>query len=451
MKLSESDWRIVFSGAVLVFVALCVVPAPSIAAEPATVSSGGPSSATSGDTITISINLTNIGSSEENYIADVSLPSGWSVDSHSDDGGQWNSGDRSWLWQNIDSKASVTPSISVVIPNDEPSGSYSVEAVAKTDEGTADSATHIITVDNPNDGGDEEENDGSDGGGGGSNTGGGGDSTGGNGAGGGTADDQTTDDQTTDEQSDDSESDESEEPADEASNHVAEEIRKTEPSTQTVVDIEDTDPERAGVTIDTEQSQSVDEVTFDDESVTGTVETKEYDTLPETTTDQIATAILESEAADDDASEASSTESQTESDGRQTATSVNVVSVTDISPTYESDAGTSATVTLSVDRADLNDPTNAFVIHETANGWENLETTVEETADDKVTLEAHTDSFSLFAVVETEEQTQSQTSSQETQSASESGDSSVPTLPVVGVVVAIVLLGTLLSIWRRSQ
>jgi|AntDeeMinimDraft_5_1070356.scaffolds.fasta_scaffold07309_1 Flp pilus assembly protein TadG len=446
MKLSEPDWRIVFSGAVLVFVALCVLPAPSIAAEPATVSSGGPSSATSGDTITISINLTNTGSSEENYIADVSLPRGWSVDSHSDDGGQWNSGDRSWLWQNIDSKASVTPSISVVIPNDEPSGSYSVEAVAKTDEGTADSATHIITVDNPNDGGDEEENDGSDGSGGGSNAGGGGGSTGGNGAGGG-----TTDDQTTDEQSDDSESDESEEPADEASNQVAEEIRKTKPSTQTVVDIVDTDPERAGVTIDTEQSQSVDEVTFDDESVTGTVETKEYDTLTKTTTDQIATAVLEKEAADNDASEASSTESQTESDSRQTATSVNVVSVTDISPTYESDAGTSATVTLSVDRTDLNDPTNAFVIHETANGWEKLETTVEETADDKVTLEAHTDSFSLFAVVETEEQTQSQTSSQETQPASESGDSSVPTLPAVGGVVAIVLLSALLSRWRRSQ
>ena len=451
MNVLESDWRIVFSATVLVLVAFCVVPAPSVAAEPATVSSDGPNSATSGDTISISISLTNTGSSEENYIADISLPSGWSVDSHSDDGGQWNSGDLSWLWQNIDSQASVTPSISVVIPSDESSGSYSVETVVKTDEGTVNSSTHTITVDNPNDDTGDGGNDGNDGGNGDSSGSSDNSDAGGSTGGGATGGDASAADQTAKDQNEGTETDESEESTREVNNQVAQEIRETEPSTQTVVDIVDTDPERAGVTVDTEQSQSVDDITFDDESVSGTVETKEYETLPETTTNKISKAILESQAANTDESESSSTDTQPESNDEQTVSSINVVSVTDISPMYESDAATSATVTLSVDRNKLNEPTNAFVTHETADGWEKLETTVEETSNNKVTLEAHTDSFSLFAVVETEAQPQSATDTQETQSSTEQDNSNISVLPAVGIVIAIVVLGTIFIIWRRSQ
>lgn len=451
MNVLESDWRIVFSATVLVLVAFCVVPAPSVAAEPATVSSDGPNSATSGDTISISISLTNTGSSEENYIADISLPSGWSLDSHNDDGGQWNSGDQSWLWQNIDSQASVAPSISVAIPSDESSGSYSVETVAKTDEGTVDSSTHTITVDNPNDDTGDGGNDGNDGGNGDSSGSSDNSDAGGSTGGGATGGDGSAADQTAEDQNDGPETDESEESTPEVNNQVAQEIRETEPSTQTVVDIVDTDPERAGVTVDTKQSRSVDGITFDDESVSGTVETKEYETLPEATTDKIAKAILESQAANTDESESSSTDTQRESSDEQTVSSINVVSVTDISPTYESDSATSATVTLSVDRNKLNEPTNAFVTHETADGWEKLETTVEETSNNKVTVEAHTDSFSLFAVVETEAQPQSATDTQETQPSTEQDNSNISALPAVGIVIAIVVLGTIFIIWRRSQ
>ena len=451
MNVLESDWRIVFSATVLVLVAFCVVPAPSVAAEPATVSSDGPNSATSGDTISISISLTNTGSSEENYIADISLPSGWSVDSHNDDGGQWNSGDRSWLWQNIDSQASVTPSISVVIPSDESSGSYSVETVAKTDEGTVNSSTHTITVDNPNDDTGDGGNDGNDGGNGDSSGSSDNSDAGGSTGGGATGGDASAADQTAKDQNEGTETDESEESTREVNNQVAQEIRETEPSTQTVVDIVDTDPERAGVTVDTKQSRSVDGITFDDESVSGTVETKEYQTLPEATTDKISKAILESQAANTDESESSSTDTQPESNDEQTVSSINVVSVTDISPMYESDAATSATVTLSVDLNKFNEPNNAFITHETADGWEKLETTVEETSNNKVTLEAHTDSFSLFAVVETEAQPQSATDTQETQPSTEQDNSNISVLPAVGIVIAIVVLGTIFIIWRRSQ
>jgi PGF-CTERM protein len=53
-----------------------------------------------------------------------------------------------------------------------------------------------------------------------------------------------------------------------------------------------------------------------------------------------------------------------------------------------------------VDREELADPANALIAHETADGWERLETAVEASGGSEVTLSASVESFSLFAVVE---------------------------------------------------
>lgn len=422
--------------AVTVVALVAMLFASGVAAAPATVSSSGPTSADPGDSVTVSVTLTNTGDGEDNYIADVSIPSGWSVDGHSDDGGTWNGGDRSWLWQNLGAGDSVTPSITVTVPSGVDDGSYTIETTAKSSDGVEDTTTHTVTIGSTSSGDDGATDDGSSGGGG-----------AGGGTGGGATDSTESETAPTDETSTNSSSSEptnetSEESANastESDGEPADASDEVEPdaSTRTELPIEDADTDGEGVTVET-GTDSVDRITFDDESITGTVEITEYQTPPEGVTDGIAAAV-------DDASDTGTAETESGSgepdagDDRQTAASdTKVVSVTDISPSADSDTSTAATVTLTVDRDRLTEPTNAYVMHESADGWERLETTVEERSDDTVTLEARTESFSLFAVVETTAQSQQ---------TDDTGDSSEPssepsTLPIR--LAGIVLLGVLL-------
>jgi len=122
---------------------------PTVAAEPATVNASGPSSAEPGETVTVSVTLTNSGQNDSGYIADVSVPNDWTVTSYTDDSGFWNGDDRSWLWQTISPGDSVTPAVTVGIPTDETSGSYAIEAVAKSSNGVEATTTHMVTVGRP--------------------------------------------------------------------------------------------------------------------------------------------------------------------------------------------------------------------------------------------------------------------------------------------------------------
>lgn len=132
--------------AMLVICGLALLPSGVVAA-PATASSNGPDTAGPGDTVTISVTLTNTGNNPGGYIANVSVPDGWSVDDQVDDGAIWNDGDRAWLWQSIDSGDSVTPSITMAIPSDESAGSYEIATVVKSTEGIEANTTHTVTVD----------------------------------------------------------------------------------------------------------------------------------------------------------------------------------------------------------------------------------------------------------------------------------------------------------------
>jgi len=147
--------------------------------------------------------------------------------------------------------------------------------------------------------------------------------------------------------------------------------------------------------------------------------------------------------------------------GDGSETSVRLRSLTDISPSSSTASESAATVELSVDRDELDDPANAFVAHETDDGWERLETSVEEREGGTVTLTAETDSFSLFAVAETQ-QTQTQPSSdsdadgettttdedETTDETGDSGGSSV--LPIVGLLVILAAVAAVLWISRKE-
>jgi len=132
--------------------------------------------------------------------------------------------------------------------------------------------------------------------------------------------------------------------------------------------------------------------------------------------------------------------------------------VSDISPSSEEATETAATVTLTVDSDSIKNPDNTFVVHETTDGWERLDTRVEDTGGDEITLTAETESFSLFAVVESEDQSGSQTDTetdedQQPESTDEADESeSGPGIgALIGVGVVIALLAVTAVAYRRRQ
>lgn len=435
---------------------LCVtLSVGAVASEPATIATQGDATATAGETATISLNLTNTGSNSENYIVDVTIPTGWSVDTHTTDGGQWNSGDRQWLWQDIDAGGAVTPSITVSIPEDASAGDYSIDVAAKTADGTVDTTSHTVTVTSPTDNDDtEDESDDGDssssGGGGGGGVAGSGDENG--------DDDETNTDQSTGE-------DESETSAEASVEQVVSQVAETTPETETQVEIEDTGANEEGVTINTEQTATVDQITLNDESVSGTIEITEYTEPPaevkKQVTDSIRAALTagdgESSAGDsgEDATQDADTDANSESPTGDTGENtddrsendVELVSMTDITPSSDSAKDTSATVTITVDTTDVDDPSNVVVIHETGQAWERLPTTVEERSSEEITVAAQTDSFSLFAVVESTSVQQSETNPDRENAPPEQNESA-PVALIIGGLAGIILVSGVIM-WFR--
>jgi len=226
---------------------------------------------------------------------------------------------------------------------------------------------------------------------------------------------------------------------------VRSELEQNEPDTDTSTEIVDSDPDNPGVTVSPEGTESVRQITFGDEGATGSVEVREYQSPPESVSESVSAAV---DGDDDDGT-------ADDSDGTQTTSSTSVVSVADISPTDDTTASSAATVTITVDRDRLTDPQNAFIAHERDNSWEQLETSVQDSEDGEVTLEANVESFSLFAVAETTESTQSDTTDSDAEAdetddtdstAEETGDS----IPGFGFVAALAaLLAGALIAYRR--
>lgn len=126
-------------------VGLMLVPV-GVSAAPASASTTGPDTAAPGETVTISVTISNTGDEPGGYVGDISLPEDWTIDSQSPDGAIWNAGDRSWLWQSIQPGDSVNPSMTVAIPTNETSDSYTVETAVKSNDGIEANATHTIDI-----------------------------------------------------------------------------------------------------------------------------------------------------------------------------------------------------------------------------------------------------------------------------------------------------------------
>ena len=224
---------------------------------------------------------------------------------------------------------------------------------------------------------------------------------------------------------------------------VRSDLEQTEPDTETSTEITDADPDTPGVTVDTEDADSVEQITFGEEDATGSVDVREYQSPPESVTESVSAAVAADAAAASD-------------DGTQEPTSASVVSVAEISPSDEATASSAATVTMTVDRDQVTDPDNAVIAHERDDSWEQLETIVRDSDEDEVTLEANVDSFSLFAVAETTASPQAEsTESDETDADDDVGDDAAGEtddgIPGFGIPAALAafLAATLLA-YRRQ-
>lgn len=251
-----------------------------------------------------------------------------------------------------------------------------------------------ISVTESNDGDDGSDNDDDDGGGGGQGGG-----QGGVGAGGGSEEETNTGPATVQD--------------------VRDTVQLVEPDTQSETEIETTSSGQGGPTVEPDEGSSVQRIQFEDESASGSVSITEYGAPPSTVEDE----VIESVTNDISNSESSSGDSTSGGDG----TNMRVVSLTDISPTTESAEESPATVELTVDGSAVDDPDQLTVVKEgysfeaQTDKWQQLETSVSDTGDGTITLEAKVDSFSLFAVTETMPSQSSNTDTIEPNSTDQAG------------------------------
>ena len=205
---------------------------------------------------------------------------------------------------------------------------------------------------------------------------------------------------------------------------IRDRLQVAEPSVETTTTIEDTAPDAAGITVQPQDTDSVREITFENEEATGSVEITEYNNLPQSLRDEITASTTAAGATD----------------------SVDVVSVSEISPDTETAEDSAARVSFSVSAQAVTNPQQLTVIKDgwdfaqQADTWEEVETTVEDRGEEEIIVSADIDQFSTFVLAEGQATTEStagdDTESNTTTDDSETGDGA----PGFGVIPAIVAL-----------
>lgn len=110
-----------------------------------------------GETVTVTFTLKNTGDQPRAHIVGVGTPDGFTIKNRSDDGASWNGQKSEWLFQTIQSGDSVSPSLTLKVP-EEASGEYTVTGETMTLAGTQDEVTATINVVPPEEGPEDPEN-----------------------------------------------------------------------------------------------------------------------------------------------------------------------------------------------------------------------------------------------------------------------------------------------------
>ena len=221
-------------------------------------------------------------------------------------------------------------------------------------------------------------------------------------------------------------------------------IRLVSPEQNSESPLEDVEPEQDGLVVTPDKANSVERIKFNEESLTGSVSVTEYGNPPQT----IADDVTESAARDIDGVDSGSEYGEPDAN-------VEMVSLADITPTVEATEDSSATVELTVDSSTVENPEQLTVLKETYSfdaqqwEWQQREPTIQETDNNKIRLQVDVESFSLFAIVETETE---QTSGDDSATTNEASGLDIGNQPlfIIAAGVVLALLITVLLV-RRLQ
>ncbi len=202
------------------------------------------------------------------------------------------------------------------------------------------------------------------------------------------------------------------------------------PATETVP-VTDTQPDESGTNVEIEESSTIEEITFSEPADTSTA------------------SIQISESSEPASSVKSEVREAVEQSTAASPQSTEVRSVVEISPTSDSVKSSSATIQFQIERNEITNPSAIVIAHRLAeDNWELLPTSIVETSDSVVTVEATVESFSLFAIAETGSQ-QDATQSQGTLDSEETAPSMEtpaqnnginPILIVIAISVGVLVL-----------
>ena len=210
---------------------------------------------------------------------------------------------------------------------------------------------------------------------------------------------------------------------------IRKDLDEIEPNTQTRTAIVDSDPDRPGVTVRPQGTESVREITFSNEGASGNVDVQEWQDPPQ------SVSLSVRQTVGDDSS------------------SVRVPTVADIDPDSDEVRGSSAEVTMTVDSDRVDNSGDLVIAHERDNSWETLETTVEETSDGEITLTAETGSFSLFAIVEVTEDSQTDDGTPDQSDGdgnTDESDDGPGAVIIIGVLIVISLIAAVAYAYTRQ-
>jgi len=220
-------------------------------------------------------------------------------------------------------------------------------------------------------------------------------------------------------------------------------LRLVGPERTAELPLADAESTADGLTVRIDDAETVSAIRFTDDSLDGRLSVAEYGTPPQ----PIADDIVEAAARDIDGVQAGTEY------GEQTA-GLTVRSVVDITSTAT--ANTSATVELTVDNSTVENPERLTVLTATDQSatqrsvWQQREPTITDRGDGEITLQLPVDSFSLFAIVETDGDTQQIGTSDTETGDDRSGGHTLLAVVAAGIVGAL-LVAILLARRRRSR
>lgn len=211
-----------------------------------------------------------------------------------------------------------------------------------------------------------------------------------------------------------------------------------DPSNTLQVQIADNDPDTPGTQISPEGTL-VQSISFDEEDLSGNVDINEYTDPRQEVRNTVTEAVRTSGAVD--------------------RGDVSTIALADITPSTDAASDSASTVEFTVPTDQVDNPEQLTVVKETydfdqqEDTLTELDTTLEETGDQEVTVSARAESFSLFAVAEVDQDGEPATDDGQQddgqqddgqQDDGQQGEGSSTALLIVGVLIVLAALGAFL-------